>query len=128
MVNLCSDVIENLRNILNLVEDGRGVDFFDERMGIGAETCNHVRAFKQIIGSLRKEFAKQGRLSRLPRTGEDQREKFFKTWNSSDSIRRWINFILSLLNRHFKKLKIKISSSKALTPSLMGIAFKVVLI
>jgi hypothetical protein len=70
-----ADVIENVRHVLDLVEDGRHRRVVEEAARVGAKARDDVGVLQQVIGSARKRVAQQGSLAGAAGPGENHRGK-----------------------------------------------------
>jgi hypothetical protein len=70
-----TEVPEDLRHVLDLVEDDRGAQPADEGPRIGAEARDQVGILEEVVGGGREGVAQEGRLPGAAGSGEDRRRK-----------------------------------------------------
>ena len=119
-----ADVSQQIRRVLDLVEQHRDAQFLNERAGIGTRAGLHVRVFQQHVGGAREEPAQQGGLPGPARPGHHHRRETAGRlqYRRLDGSRHEAH--MSILNYNFRFLKSSPAHFRAITSRRLSRARK----
>jgi hypothetical protein len=107
-VDAGANVVEELRCVLDFVEDCRGSQRVHERARIAADARDHVWIFEEDIRRVRVEATQQSCLAALPRTREEHGGEGSARFQELPLERSYDVTHVRILRHHFRILKIEI--------------------